>query len=376
MPTSGPQSSAAATADAGPDIALPIADLSPSHEDYAVDVCERLFAAARQHRASDLHLVPRREGLSVAFRIDGLLQPATETLPGGERIVARLKVLAGLLTYRSGVPQEGRIEREGEQSIRLVTCPTVLGEKAILRWTADTIRLSLGELGLPETTRQRWEAMLAAPQGLLLVTGPAGSGKTTTAYASLRYLQQHAATSRAIVTLEDPVEAVLDGVAQTQLSPSEGWDFAEGLRASLRHDPEVLLVGEIRDPDTIATAVRGALTGHLLLSTLHTSTPAEAIVRILDLGIEPYLVASSLRGVLQQRLVRRRTGGRLLLTDLLDPTEEAVLACIKSRPTTAELAAVAGGRSVLDQARDLLAEGTIDRAEFVRVFGLVPLTGS
>ena len=346
--------------------------LDPASETFAIDVADRLLGAAEQGGATDLHLRPGQDGLDALIRVDGVLQSLAQRLPHAGRIVARMKVLAGLLTYRTDIPQEGRIARDGSQSVRLVTCPTVLGEKAVLRWTADSIRRQLPELGLDDPTRHRWEQMLAAPQGLLLVTGPAGSGKTTTAYASLRHLQIVSPVPRSLVSLEDPVEAILDGVAQTQLDPVGGFGFAEGLRAALRHDPEVLLVGEIRDADTLATAIRGSLTGHLILSTLHTGSPAEAITRLLDMGIPPYLISSSLVGVLQQRLLRRVGGGRLIVAELLDPRLPAVADLIKTHPTTAELTAATESRSVRDQARQAVDRGEVSESEFVRVFGVLP----
>ena len=358
-----------ATANAS-ETAQRLAAIAPTSESFAVDACDLLIEAAESRGASDLHLRPERAGLHALLRVDGVLYSLASAVPQGDRIVSRMKVLAGLLTYRTDIPQEGRIARDGPRSIRLATAPTVQGEKAVLRWTAETIRLSLEELGLGKEVAANWRAMLAAPQGLLLITGPAGSGKTTTAYASLRHLQQAAGEPRSLVTLEDPVEAILDGVAQTQIEPRGELSFAAGLRASLRHDPEVLLVGEIRDADTLAAAVRGSLTGHLILSTMHTGSPAEAITRLLDMGIEPYLVASSVRGVLQQRLVRTRAGRRRLLTELVDVGDDCVADLIKSRPTTSELTAAIGGRSVREQARDLVDTGEIGESEFVRVFGV------
>ena len=349
----------------------PLATLDPGSDGFAVAACDELLTRAEAAAASDLHLRPGRAGLAVLMRVGGILQPVAAEVPHADRLVARMKVLAGLLTYRTDIPQEGRISRGDGRSIRLATAPTVLGEKAVLRWTADSIHLRLPELGLPDDVAANWKRLLTAPQGLLLVTGSAGSGKTTTAYASLRHLQDTAATPRSLVTLEDPVEAILDGVAQTQLDPAGGWDFADGLRSTLRHDPEVILVGEIRDADTLATAVRASLTGHLILSTMHTGSPAEAITRLLDMGVEPYLIASSVRGVLQQRLVRRTDGRRMLVCDLLDLTAADLHERIKSRPTTAELDAAIGGVGVREQARQLVADGTITEAEFVRVFGVV-----
>ena len=350
--------------------APPLAALQPASDDFAIEACDELLDRAEAAGASDLHLQPRRDGLAALIRIGGTLRELATAVPHGDRLVARMKVLAGLLTYRTDIPQEGRIARPGERSIRLATCPTVLGEKAVLRWTADSIRMTLPDLGLPDDTLVRWRQLLSSPQGLLLVTGPAGSGKTTTAYASLRAIQTQSPTPRSLVSLEDPVEAILDGVAQTQLDPAGGWDFADGLRSALRHDPEVLLVGEIRDADTLATAIRGSLTGHLILSTMHTGSPAEAITRLLDMGIEPYLIASSVRGVLQQQLVRRVDGQRQLLCDLLDLGDAALTALIKSHPTTQELTEAIGSRSVREQAEELLRDGRIDETEFVRVFGV------
>ena len=344
--------------------------LKPAAEDFAITICDRLLEAAERADASDLHLRPQSEGLQPLLRTGGDLATLGRPLPAGDRIVARMKVLAGLLTYRTDIPQEGRIARDDDRSIRLATGPTVQGEKAVLRWTASSLRLQIDELGLSPETASAWKQMLAAPQGLLLVTGPAGSGKTTTAYASLRHLQDTGDRERSLVTLEDPVEAILDGVAQTQVQPSEEFGFAAGLRAALRHDPEVLLVGEIRDADTLSTAVRGSLTGHLILSTLHTGSAAEAITRLLDMQIEPYLVASSVRGVMQQRLLRTVEGERVLLAELLDLRDDRLADLIRSRPTTRQLAAAIETTGVREQGEALLASGRITQAEFYRAFSL------
>lgn len=279
----------------------------------AVDLVALLLDEARRARASDLHFQPTADGLEVHARIDGILA-RWAVLPStiAANVVARLKVLADLLTYRADVPQEGRIRGPLDPAggpggeVRVSTFPTLHGERAAVRlFAAPGERHRLADLGLPGEVAEALSSRLDETAGAILLTGPAGSGKTTTVYACLRELVNRTGGSRAIATLEDPIESALDGVAQAQVNPGVGFDFANGLRSLLRQDPEVLVVGEVRDRATAEVAFQASLTGHLVLSTFHAGTAAGAISRLVEMGIEPYLIRSGLAAVVSQRLVRR-----------------------------------------------------------------------
>jgi type II secretory ATPase GspE/PulE/Tfp pilus assembly ATPase PilB-like protein len=288
---------------------LRIADLDPSVDRYATEVVARLLASAGEEAVSDVHLLPQEQGsgrLRMFWRIDGVLHEIA-VLERGPNIIGRLKVLSELLTYRTDVPQEGRI-RTGDERVemRVSTFPTIHGEKAVVRLFVGSGRYrDLGDLGLPEDIAAQLERLLSLTSGAVVVAGPAGSGKTTTLYASLRHILQHSPTARSIVTLEDPVEALVSGVSQSQVTSDGAFNYANGLRSLMRQDPEVIMVGEIRDRATAETVFQAALTGQLVLSSFHAGSSAEAIGRLLDLDVEPYLLRSGLLGVLTQRLVRR-----------------------------------------------------------------------
>lgn len=275
-----------------------------------IERVEDLLARAQAAGASDLHLTPTAEGLLVQWRIDGVLQDVT-TLPAAiaPNVAARLKVLAGLLTYRTDVPQEGRIQGgAGGPERRVSSFPTLHGERVVVRLFADSGRFRvLDDLGLPAEVRTQLADLLRETSGALLLAGPAGSGKTTTLYACLRALVRHdgAQGRRSLASLEDPIEVAVPGVAQSQVNPAAGFDLATGLRSLLRQDPEVIAVGEIRDRATAEAALGASLTGHLVLSSFHAGSAAGAVGRLLDMGLEPYVLRSGLRAVLCQRLVRR-----------------------------------------------------------------------
>lgn len=284
---------------------LPAAgDADPQYVPQLVAV---VLASAREARATDVHLVPTEERVEMHWRIDGVLQPVahfpSEFAP---RIIARLKVLARLLTYQTEVPQEGRLQGEPGDETRLSTFPTLFGEKAVIRLFVGAGQyLRIDELGLPSETSQTLQRQLDETGGVILVTGPAGSGKTTTIYAALRELADKTRGGRSLVSLEDPIEVVVPGVAQSQVQPVAGFDMATGLRSLMRQDPEVIMVGEIRDRATAEIVFQAALTGHLVLTTFHAGSAAQAINRLSDMGIEPYLLRSAIRAILCQRLVRR-----------------------------------------------------------------------
>ena len=264
-----------------------------------------LFEAAKAG-ASDVHVQPYEDRLMVRMRIDGMLYDSY-TLPRKiqEEVISRVKVMGRMNIAEKRLSQDGRTTvRIGDRDIdlRIASLPTSYGERIVLRLLDKSVRLyDLAELGMDPHTLSRFEQLIAVEHGLILVTGPTGSGKSTTLYSALSRINRQ---EKNILTLEDPIEYQLDGISQTQVSDKKGMTFASGLRSVLRQDPDIIMVGEIRDFDTATMAIQSSLTGHLVFSTLHTNDAASTITRLIDLGIEPYLVASSLAGVLAQRLVR------------------------------------------------------------------------
>jgi len=279
--------------------------------DDAVSLVEELLARAVECGASDVHFEPTETDLIVKFRLDGVLN-CVERLPKAisENVIARLKVLGGLLTYRNDIPQEGRIQcpdgtGRGVMDQRLSVFPTIHGQRAVVRlFYRHNELMELGQLGLAEQILAQLRAFAAKSQGVLLLTGPAGSGKSTTLAAILRHILNNFG-GRSVVTLEDPVEIRIDGATQVQITPHGQMTYPTALRSLLRQDPQVLMIGEIRDAETANIAIEAGLTGHLLMSTMHSGTCAGALLRLLEMGIEPYQVTSSVSAVLNQRLVRR-----------------------------------------------------------------------
>lgn len=272
-----------------------------------VTLIDGLLARALGAEASDIHFEPTDQAIEVRLRVDGVLQKF-ETIPLSlhPNIITRLKVMAGLLSYRVDIPQEGglTLEMAGGVDARVSTFPTVRGERVVVRLlpAGGGVR-NLQDLGLSDSLVENLLLACAAWQGLILVTGPAGSGKTTTLYALLRHLQ---ATREGVslMTVEDPVELRLNGVAQTQVTPRGEMTYARALRSLLRQDPQVVLIGEIRDVETAKIATEAALTGHLILSTMHSGFATDAVVRLLEMGIAPYELTSTLKVVSCQRLLR------------------------------------------------------------------------
>jgi type II secretory ATPase GspE/PulE/Tfp pilus assembly ATPase PilB-like protein len=284
-----------------------LARTGPESASRLVDVVLRVAA---RRGASDVHLEPTHRALEVRYRIDGVLHHvAALSRELAPNIVARLKVLAELLTYRIDIPQEGSIrEAAGGYGVemRVSTFPTIHGEKTVVRLFDPGGRvLDLEDLGLTSDLSSALSDLVRERSGAVLLTGPSGSGKTTTIYACLRHIARSGEGGRHIVTIEDPVEQVLEGVSQSQARPGTEFDFARGLRSLLRQDPEVIMIGEVRDPETAGIAIEAALTGHLVFSTLHAGSACGVISRLLDMGIEPFLLTSGLRAILNQRLVRR-----------------------------------------------------------------------
>lgn len=272
-----------------------------------ISLVDRLIEHGSACRASDIHLEPRPDSLAVRFRIDGSLVDI-DTLPRGSHgpLVSRLKILAGMNIVERRRPQDGQFSTmcNGRAlDVRLATLSTIHGEKIVLR-LLDQQRTTrgLGELGMTESTITIWRRLIRSPFGLVLCSGPTGSGKTTTLYASLTEMD---VVDRNVTTIEDPVEYVIPGINQVRTNDQAGLTFASGLRALLRQDPDIILIGELRDQETAGLGVQAALTGHFVLSSIHANDAAGALQRLIDMGVEPFLVSSSLVGVIGQRLVRR-----------------------------------------------------------------------
>jgi general secretion pathway protein E len=389
-------------------IASELTALDATHPDYAPRFVQHLLEAAREFGASDIHLLPSDGGLEVSWRFDGVMQPLGLFAAGDiSNIVTRLKVLADLLTYRTDVPQEGRIRSEQGVEMRISTLPTVHGEKAVVRLFQSSDRFHrLADLGFPEDVQDELARLLVETSGAILVSGPAGSGKTTTLYACLRELTAKSNSGRSVVTLEDPVEVQVAGITQSQASATSGFDMAAGLRAIVRQDPEVIMVGEVRDRATAEVALQASLTGQLVLSSFHAGSAAGAISRLLDMGIEPYVLRSGVLAVLCQRLVRRlckcaqrddssaatanlstrsawipvgcpdchETGyrGRLLLAEFLRPSTNTLHQAILNRSdanTIADLARASGMIDLAARAVVAVEAGQTSAAEVRRVLG-------
>jgi general secretion pathway protein E len=271
-----------------------------------IKLINALFNQAIREQASDIHIEAYENNSVVRFRIDGVLKDITNFHRGFHgAVVSRLKVMAKLDIAEKRLPQDGRISlRVGDHAIdvRVSTLPTQHGERIVLRiLDKQASRFNIADLGMDESMQQRFKQLARALHGMFLVTGPTGSGKTTTLYAGLSHIDR---TQRNIVTVEDPVEYDLEGIGQVHVNTKTGLTFANGLRSILRQDPDVVLVGEIRDLETAEIAIQASLTGHLVLSTLHTNTAIGAITRLQDMGVDSYLIASSLSGLMAQRLVR------------------------------------------------------------------------
>jgi general secretion pathway protein E len=373
-----------------------IEDLLESSDDAPViRMINALLTQSLREGASDIHIEPFEQNSVVRFRIDGALRDIVRPKKAiHASLISRIKIMSQLDIAEKRLPQDGRITlRVGGKpvDVRVSTLPTGHGERAVLRLLdKEAGRLDLGHLGMSGTLLPQFDKLINQPHGIVLVTGPTGSGKTTTLYAALSRL--NAATTN-IMTVEDPIEYDLPGVGQTQVNARIDMTFAKALRAILRQDPDVIMIGEIRDLETAQIAVQASLTGHLVLATLHTNDAASAVTRLLDMGIEPFLLSSSLLGVMAQRLVRKlcahckkfdgehwhavgcercgHTGyqGRVGVYELLETTEE-IRAQIHNRASEAEIRAAAlrtGMKTMRDDGERWLHEGVTTQAELLRV---------
>ncbi|HQV42209.1 MAG: type II/IV secretion system protein [Moraxellaceae bacterium] len=278
-----------------------------ANDQHVVNIVDWLLQYAFDQRASDIHLEPRREIGRVRFRIDGVLHNIYE-FPHliMNAVVSRIKILGRMNVAEKRKPQDGRLKTRNpkgqETELRLSTLPTAFGEKLVMRiFDPDVLVRSFKQLGLQGEDFEKWEVMVKEPNGIILVTGPTGSGKTTTLYSTLRTL---ATDEVNVCTIEDPIEMIEGSFNQMQVQHNIELDFAEGIRALMRQDPDIIMVGEVRDPETADMAIQAALTGHLVLSTLHTNDAPSSITRLADLGVQPFLIAATVLGVMAQRLVR------------------------------------------------------------------------
>lgn len=348
----------------------------------APDILEKLIRRAEQAGASDIHLQMLGKRAEIAFRLDGVLTPVSELSESiAERVAGRIKFLARLKTYQESLPQDGRIDHADVGSandIRVATYPTVTGEKIVLRLFNSSTSKKLNELDFPEHAHAELEHFLRQTSGLLLLTGPAGSGKTTTIYACLRFLTELG--GRHIITIEDPAEQIVPGVMQTEVNEARGLDFAKAARHLLRQDPQVLIIGEIRDEETANIAVRAALTGHLVISTLHAGSCKGVFERLLVLCPDHSAVASSIALIVNQRLVRRlckncsgsgceqclQTGyhGRLPAVECLRVTED-----MRRHIASRTIENLIAKPSLSDNAHTLVDAGLTNENELRRVLG-------
>jgi general secretion pathway protein E len=343
---------------------------------------DSLLSDAIRQTASDVHVEPAADGYELRFRIDGILETRQKLDQAvGRSVVARLMVMAKLLTYRMDVPQEGRISlaTAGDNpavELRLSVMPTIHGMRAAVRMPAEHVQPAiLEDLGLPAPVLDGLLTFAAADGGMLILTGPAGSGKTTTMYALLRQIAR-LNPGVSIIALEDPVERDVPGVTQIEVAPFGQLTYERALRSILRQDPQVLMLGEVRDAATASLAVQAALSGHRLITALHAGAPAGALTRLLEMGIEPYQLTSSIYGIVAQRLIRRKSPdgpgyrGRVPLAEFVAmdaPLRKAVLQRADASALTAAYDGQSGHQSLREVGQNLVREEITDDAELGRL---------
>lgn len=380
--------------------------MNHSAQPNVTDLVDQYLNEAVEFGASDIHFEPASGGLQIKYRLDGTLK-TIEILPKSisDNVIARLKVLGGLLTYRNDIPQEGRIEGAGKVTTseagrvtdkRLAVFPTIYGQRAVVRIFYENEGLmEIDRLGFNAYTRSVLGAFSQKNQGILLLTGPAGSGKSTTLAALLLHIIKQF-SGKSVVTLEDPVERAIEGITQVQIDPHGQMTFPVALRSLLRQDPQVLMIGEIRDAETAKIVIEAGLTGHLLMSTMHSGSASGALLRLLEMGVEPYQVTSGITAILNQRLVRRlcdnckrktaegafepagcprchTTGfhGRTLLAEIIE-LDGSLRKAILERSDMEHLEAILAERghmSLQQDGRRLVAQGTTSESEIQRVCG-------
>ncbi|OGV60322.1 MAG: hypothetical protein A2X45_06430 [Lentisphaerae bacterium GWF2_50_93] len=358
-----------------------------------VRLVNELFTRAIESGASDIHIEPEETRLIVRFRIDGVLHLILTTpLSQYPAIVSRIKLIGGLNIAERRLPQDGRTNLKlgrYDVDVRISTIPTMNGESVVLRLLRKDTSYDLKNIGMNDNIRGEFEKLISLPYGIILVVGPTGSGKTTTLYGAMSMLNT---MERKIITIEDPVEYKMSGLSQMQVNPKIGLDFASGLRHIVRQDPDVILVGEIRDKETAEIAIHASLTGHLVLSTLHTNDAAGAISRLIDIGVEGFLISSSLKAVISQRLIRKicvkchgkgtehETGkckvcsgtgfkGRTGIYELLSISDEIASAISKSSDssTVFNLARKQGMKTIIEDGNEKVAAGITTESEIARV---------
>jgi general secretion pathway protein E len=367
--------------------------LEASDDAPIIRMLNALLTQATRDGASDIHIEPYERHSSVRFRVDGTLRDVVQPNRAlHAALISRLKIMAELDIAEKRLPQDGRISlRLGQRAIdvRVSTLPSAHGERAVLRLLDKSeTRLSLASVGMQGATLQRFQQLVMQPHGLILVTGPTGSGKTTTLYAALQSLD---AAGSNIMTVEDPIEYNLDGIGQTQVNSRIDMSFARALRAILRQDPDIVMIGEIRDIETAQIAVQASLTGHLVLATLHTNDAPSAVTRLIDMGIEPFLLSSTLLGVLGQRLIRLKCqacqgagcticgqsgySGRAGIYELMT-TNEKIKELIHNRAAESDIrkqATTNGMRSLAEDCQRWVDSGQSTVEEMLRVTGSVEL---
>ena len=378
--------------------------LQPTDANFAIDAVDLILPMAIAVGASDIHIQPRASSWEILLRVDGVLSVVSVLAGGGASDpVTRLMVLAGLPTYRSGQPMEGRLKwgssAEQPLSMRLGVYPTVHGPRAVVRLLRkDSTYDSIESLGLTADVTESLIHLSEQTDGAVLLSGPTGSGKTTTMYAILRRIASQQ-PRRCVMTIEDPVESVIDSISQSELDPVGGMTLSSALRSAMRQDCEVLLVSEIRDPETAEAALQASLTGHLVFSSLHATDVAASLRRLIQLGIPAFAVRSGVQAILSQRLIRRlcdrcggdngencqqclgsRYHGRIAIAQCVrldgsDPVGEALAASLEAGQSLTEMrraAAAAEGTDLADRGWQFVRDGITDAAEIYRVLGGKP----